>query len=86
MGYLMSKDGPKRTRPFRVKLKKLNKLTTIKATTITVLSIGGMPVFHDIVIEPLKNTEGFVEGREPLPESQGGFGGAQPSPTDRYKT
>ena len=35
-GYLVSKDGQTRRTPFRVKLNKLNKLTTIKSTTITV--------------------------------------------------
>ena len=35
-GYLVSKDGQKRTRPFRVKLKKLNKLTSIKLTSINI--------------------------------------------------
>ena len=31
---------------------------------------------------PLKHREGFGEGREPLPELQGGSGGAQPPPRD----
>ena len=35
-GYIVSKDGQKRREPFRVKLNKLNALTTIKATTTKV--------------------------------------------------
>ena len=42
MGYLVSKDGPKRRESFREKLNKLNKLTTMKATTIKVLAYKPM--------------------------------------------